>query len=65
VLAAYNRAAHEACVFEDPNVLGDSGQGYRMSRGEFGHGRVTRPELMEDAPTDRMGNRRINGVELA
>ena len=64
MLATHNRSPHEVRMFKDADVLGDSRQGDRMSRGELGHGRTAWPELLEHPPADRMGNRRVDSIEL-
>jgi hypothetical protein len=63
MLATHNRAPHEVRIFEDANVLRDRRQGDRVGRGELRHGRAACAELIENPPPDRMGDRRVNGIE--
>ena len=60
-----NRSPHEARVFEDTNVLGDSGEGHLVGRGELGHRRAARSQLIQDTTADRMGDRGVNSVKLS
>ena len=53
------RSPHEARVFEDTNVLGHSGQGHPVGRGELGYPRAARSQLIQHTAADRMGDRSI------
>lgn len=65
MLSADDRSPDEVRIFEDTNVLGDGRQGDRVSRGELGHGRTPSPELVEHPPANRVGDRRVHGIELS
>ena len=65
MLSAHNRSPHEVRIFEDTNVLGDGREGDRVCRGELSHGRTPWPELIQYPPADRVGNRRVHGIELS